>query len=113
MGRVFISGGKGGLARAVAARFSAAGWAVDAPSRAEQDVGDSTAGEERYAGRPAYDLAVCAAGVTKDRPFLKQTEDEWDAVMGVDARGAAWCARCAAAGMLRWGREGQVEMLGS
>ena len=113
MGRVFISGGKGGLARAVAARFSAAGWAVDAPSRAELDVGDCSAVEEWFAGRPAYDLAVCAAGVTKDRPFLKQTEDEWDAVMGVNARGAAWCARCAAAGMLREAREGQVVMIGS
>ena len=113
MGRVFISGGKGGLARAVAARFSAAGWAVDAPSRAELDVGDCSAVEEWFAGRPAYDLAVCAAGVTKDRPFLKQTEDEWDAVMGVNARGAAWCARSAAAGMLREGREGQVVMIGS
>ena len=113
MGRVFISGGKGGLARAVAARFSAAGWAVDAPSRAELDVGDCSAVEEWFAGRPAYDLAVCAAGVTKDRPFLKQTEDEWDAVMGVNARGAAWCARCVAAGMLREGREGQVVMIGS
>ena len=71
MGRVFISGGKGGLARAVAAHFSAAGWAVDAPSRAELDVGDCSAVEEWFAGRPAYDLAVCAAGVTKDRPFLK------------------------------------------
>lgn len=97
----------------MAAHFSAAGWAVDAPSRAELDVGDCSAVEEWFAGRPAYDLAVCAAGVTKDRPFLKQTEDEWDAVMGVNARGAAWCARCAAAGMLREGREGQVVMIGS
>ena len=86
---------------------------MDAPSRAELDVGDCSAVEEWFAGRPAYDLAVCAAGVTKDRPFLKQTEDEWDAVMGVNARGAAWCARCAAAGMLREGREGQVVMIGS
>ena len=53
MGRVFISGGKGGLARAVAAHFSAAGWAVDAPSPAELDLGDCSAVEDWVAGRPA------------------------------------------------------------
>lgn len=113
MGRVFVSGGRGGLARAVAACFSAAGWVADAPSHEQLDVGDCSAVEKWFAGRPAYDLAVCAAGVTRDRPFLRQTEEEWDTVMGVNARGAAWCARCAAAGMARAGREGQVVMIGS
>ena len=113
MGRMFISGGHGGLARAAVECFTAAGWEADAPSHAELDVGDRSAVRRWFDEHAPYDLAVCAAGVTKDRPFLKQTEDEWDAVMGVNARGAAWCARCAAAGMLREGREGQVVMIGS
>lgn len=111
--RIFISGGWGGLARAVSACFTAAGWEVDAPSHAELDVCDRTAVERWFAGRTPYDLAVCAAGITRDRPFLKQTEDEWDAVMGVNLAGSAWCARAAAAGMIRERREGQIVMIGS
>ena len=56
---------------------------------------------------------MCAAGITRDRPFLKQTEKEWDEVMNVNVTGAAWCARCAAAAMAREKREGQVVMVGS
>lgn len=43
MGRMFISGGHGGLARAAVECFTAAGWEADAPSHAELDVGDRSA----------------------------------------------------------------------
>lgn len=113
MGRLFISGGHGGLARAAVECFTAAGWEADAPSHAELDVEDRSAVRRWFDGHPAYDLAVCAAGITRDRPFLKQTEKEWDEVMNVNVTGAAWCARCAAAAMIREKREGQVVMIGS
>lgn len=113
MGRVFISGGRGGLARAVTECFSAAGWTADAPSHEELSVEDRSAVEAWFAARPAYDLAVCAAGITRDKPFLKQQEEEWDAVMNVNLTGAAWCARGAAAAMIRERLQGQVVMVGS
>lgn len=101
MRRVFISGGHGGLARAIVECFSAAGWETDAPSHAALDVGDRSAVRRWFDCHAAYDLAVCAAGITRDRPFLKQTEEEWDEVMNVNVTGAAWCGRCAAAAMVR------------
>lgn len=93
--------------------FSAAGWETDAPSHAVLDVGDRSAVRRWFDCHAAYDLAVCAAGITRDRPFLKQTEEEWDEVMNVNVTGAAWCGRCAAAAMVREKREGQVVMIGS
>lgn len=93
--------------------FSAAGWETDAPSHAALDVGDRSAVRRWFDCHAAYDLAVCAAGITRDRPFLKQTEEEWDEVMNVNVTGAAWCGRCAAAAMVREKREGQVVMIGS
>lgn len=113
MGRIFISGGQGGLAKAAVKCFSASGWVADAPSHAELDVKDRCAVSRWFESRPAYDLVVCAAGITRDRPFLKQTEAEWDEVMEVNVTGAAWCARCAAESMMREKREGQVVMVGS
>ena len=113
MRRVFISGGHGGLAQAIVECFSAAGWETDAPSHAVLDVGDRSAVRRWFDCHVAYDLAVCAAGITRDRPFLKQTEEEWDEVMNVNVTGAAWCGRCAAAAMVREKREGQVVMIGS
>ena len=113
MGRMFISGGRGGLARAVAECFTAAGWEVDAPAHADLDVGDRSAVRRWFDSHAAYDLVACAAGITRDRPFLKQTEKEWDEVMNVNVTGAAWCARCAARAMVREKREGQVVMIGS
>ena len=113
MGRMFISGGHGGLARAAVECFTAAGWEADAPSHAELDVGNRSAVRRWFDEHAPYDLAVCAAGITRDRPFLKQTEKEWDEVMNVNVTGAAWCARCAAAAMAREKREGQVVMVGS
>ena len=86
MRRVFISGGHGGLARAIVECFSAAGWETDAPSHAALDVGDRSAVRRWFDCHAAYDLAVCAAGITRDRPFLKQTEEEWDEVMKSLAR---------------------------
>lgn len=113
MGRMFISGGQGGLAKAVVDCFTASGWEADAPSHFGLDVEDRSGVSRWFDGHPAYDLAVCAAGITRDRPFLKQTEEEWDAVMNVNVTGAAWCARCAAEAMMREEREGQIVMIGS
>lgn len=113
MGRMFISGGHGGLARAVVECFTLAGWEADAPSRTVLDVADRAAVLRWFDSHAAYDLAVCAAGITRDRPFLKQTEKEWDEVMDVNVTGAAWCARCAAGAMIRERREGHVVMIGS
>ena len=79
----------------MAARFSAAGWAVDAPSRAELDVGDCSAVEEWFAGRPAYDLAVCAALASA---YYGKPIDKYTAVFGEvgltgEVRAVSYCEK--------------------
>jgi NAD(P)-dependent dehydrogenase (short-subunit alcohol dehydrogenase family) len=56
------------------------------------------------ASLPAIDVLVNDAGVSSKTPFLDATEDEWDAVMRVNAYAAARLAVACAAGMIERGR---------
>ncbi len=110
--RLFISGGRGGLAGAVADVFSKAGWEVLAPGRDELDVSSKGAVEAWFREREPFDLAICNAGVTGDALLAMQDGSTWDKVFDVNLGGAVWCAKCSAAGMKRKG-EGHVILVGS
>lgn len=110
--RLFISGGKGGLASAVSDVFGQAGWHIDAPSRSELDVADKTAVALWFKGREAYDLAICNAGISGDALLLRQDGEQWDRVINTNLGGAAWCAKSAARAMKKAGR-GHVVLIGS
>jgi NAD(P)-dependent dehydrogenase (short-subunit alcohol dehydrogenase family) len=113
---VLVTGAAGGIGAACVARFAAAGWRVVAtdvnaagldalPNEAVVDrvVGDvRTAGGcrsivqralEATAGR--LDALVNAAGVWREGPVAECTEDDYDVVMDVNAKGTAFM--CAAA----------------
>lgn len=94
-----ITGGEGGLARAIRAVFEASGWKVDAPSRVELDVTDPTAIRSYLSGRNP-DLLICAAGITRDAPLARLDEETWDAVMATNYQGAASCAAAVIPGMI-------------
>lgn len=96
---IVITGGEGGLARAVADEFRSTGHDVRAPGRSELDVTDPAA-VERYFGGLETGLLVCAAGLTRDAPLLKSTEADWDDVLGVNLHAAARCARGVLKGMI-------------
>lgn len=110
--RLMISGGQGGLARAVTETFASNGWLVDAPGRRDLDVSDKAAVEAWFSSCPAYDLVVCNAGVTRDAILLKQDSESWDEVMNANLSGSAWCARCAAQEM-RKNKQGHIVFIGS
>lgn len=112
--QVLISGGEGGLARAMAAEFSCRGACVAAPSRAEMDVSSrvSVDGFVEGLGEGGVDLAVCAAGVTEDGLLLRMDERAWQKVVEVNLHGAMRVARAVLPKMLRK-RGGHIVLVGS
>jgi 3-oxoacyl-[acyl-carrier protein] reductase len=110
-GLVVITGGEGGLARALAAAFTAAGHPVRSPGRRELDVTDGDAVRAFFREHPA-ELLICNAGITSDAPLDRLDEAAWDEVMAVNLRGAAACAAAASRGMLR-ARRGHLVFISS
>lgn len=110
-GLVVITGGEGGLGRALAAAFTAAGHPVLAPGRNQLDVTDESAVRGFFRDHPA-ELLVCNAGLTRDAPLARLGEAAWDEVMAVNLRGAASCAAAASRGMLR-ARRGHIVFISS
>jgi 3-oxoacyl-[acyl-carrier protein] reductase len=108
---VLITGGAGGLGRAVADAFAVAGWNVVAPSRAELDVTDSATVQQFVSdlatrhGR--IDCLINNAGVTRDALVSQLAVEEWDSVMTVNLRGAFFCARAVSRQMVKQ-RDGHV-----
>lgn len=56
--------------------------------------------------RGGLHVLVNNAGITKDRLILQLKEEEWDAVLGINLKGAFLCTQAAARPMMkqRWGR---------
>ena len=54
----------------------------------------------------ALHILVNNAGITKDKLIIQLKEEEWDAVLGINLKGAFLCTQAAARPMMkqRWGR---------
>jgi NAD(P)-dependent dehydrogenase (short-subunit alcohol dehydrogenase family) len=135
-GRVaLVTGASGGLGRHFARALHGAGAAValaarrpesvaaDASALGDQamavalDVTDAAsiaaaldAVERRFG---PCDLLVNNAGIAATRPFLDQTEADWDQVMDVDLRGAFVMAQAAARRMVAAGKGGAIVNIAS
>ncbi len=107
-----ITGGEGGLARAITAVLREAGWTVHAPGRQELDVRQPDPVAAWFSSCGPVSLLVNNAGITRDAPFLRLTEADWDEVMDTNLKGAFWCSRAVAAGMIERGR-GHIVQVGS
>jgi len=97
--QLVITGGSGGLARALVASFHSPLWQASAPSRSELDVCDAAALHGYFSGR-RVDLLICAAGLTHDAPLAHLSERAWDDVIAVNFGGAHACASAVLPGML-------------
>jgi 2-deoxy-D-gluconate 3-dehydrogenase len=132
----FITGGTGGLGRAMAEAFAADGAAValaDLPERTREldqlaarlpravgvtlDVRDpasihravQTAAEELG----SLDVMVCNAGLNVRKPSLEVTESDWDTVLDVNLRGVFFSAQAGATQMVSQGHGGKVVSIAS
>jgi 3-oxoacyl-[acyl-carrier protein] reductase len=110
-GLVVITGGEGGLGRALHAAFEQAGHAVLAPGRSVLDVTDPDAVREFFRHHEP-ELLVCNAGLTRDAPLARLDEAAWDEVIAANLRGAARCAAAASRAMLR-ARHGHIVFISS
>jgi len=108
---VVITGGEGGLGQVLAAAFTSAGHAVEAPGRAGLDVRDAATVRGYFRGRKTG-LLICNAGLTRDALLPKLTEADWDEVLAVNLRGAALCAAAASPEMVR-ARRGHIVFISS
>jgi NAD(P)-dependent dehydrogenase (short-subunit alcohol dehydrogenase family) len=98
-----ITGGAGGMGRAIAKAFKEAGARVVATDRAEQeDIGagiqyrkydvTSRADTDKVidaviAEHGKVDILVLCAGIIARTPLADSTDEEWDAIMSVNVRG--------------------------
>jgi NAD(P)-dependent dehydrogenase (short-subunit alcohol dehydrogenase family) len=129
-----VTGGCGGMGRAIAARLVDDGCQVvaldvrDTPEAAALrerrvisyqpvDVADRASVEgaltrvEGELGTPT--VLVNAAGVLSRAPFLELTDAEWERVMAVNLRGAFVCCQTVARSMVRAGVRGKIVNISS
>ena len=102
--RVAITGRDAERARQVASELSAdaRGFACDVSDTAS--VGALVEAVEQELG--AVDILVNNAGLTRDNVLFRIKDDDWDAVLDANLRGAFAAIRAASRGMMkrRWGR---------
>jgi NAD(P)-dependent dehydrogenase (short-subunit alcohol dehydrogenase family) len=89
-----VTGGSGGIGRAVVAELRGRGWEVTSLSRREGcDVSDEAQVQMAFGRIERLDALVnCAAQLIK-RPILELTAADWDAQLGAGLRGAFLCSR--------------------
>ena len=94
---VVVTGGGGGIGRAVAARFE--GDHVVAPGREDCDVTEEESVAAFFAGVGDVDVLVNNAGVAESAPLHRTSLASWRAHLDVNATGAFLCTRAVVGGM--------------
>ena len=101
--RIIITGGTGGLGKAIAFEFKGNGWDVVALDRSDLDLADVGSVKPFFENTPC-DLLVCCAGMIRDTPLARMQNEDWDDVVAVNYKAAARCVAAAVPGMLSNGR---------
>ena len=122
-----VTGSTRGIGRAIAGRLAEAGAAVAIVGRDRAKADEVAASIERAKGFAcdvsdpasvvalveevekslgAVDILVNNAGITRDNLLMRLKDDDWDAVLDANLRGAFVAIRAASRGMMkrRWGR---------
>ncbi len=100
--RVIITGGTGGLGKAITRIFKSAGWEVLALGRKDFDLTDEFA-VSAFFSEHECNLLICAAGVIRDQPLIKMDEPTWDEIMEINFTGAMNCALSTIPAMIQKG----------
>jgi NAD(P)-dependent dehydrogenase (short-subunit alcohol dehydrogenase family) len=136
---VLVTGAQQGIGRAMVSTFAEAGADVAINWLDDQNAAAGIAAQVRQSGRRAFpvhadigaldqvramvasverelgpvDVLINNAGVFPRIPFLDMTESDWDFVLGVNLKGACFCAQAVAKVMIAAGRRGSIVNLTS
>ena len=77
------------------------------------DVSDLRAVEAFFTGHPAFHILVNNAGTNRPKPMTEVSEDDYDAVLGLNVKSAFFVAQGAARAMLAEGIKGSLIHMGS
>ncbi|WP_428031663.1 SDR family NAD(P)-dependent oxidoreductase [Ancylobacter sp.] len=127
--RVLVTGAGRGIGLAIAQACAASGGEVTLCARTASEIGEAAAelraqGFEAealvadvtdvagfaalIAARPAFDAFVNNAGTNRPKPLTEVTEEDYDAVLGLNLRSAIFAAKAVTARMIDAGRGGSV-----
>ena len=135
---VIVTGASRGIGRAIAVRFGQEGAAVFVNYKGNEEAARETADAVNAAGGTAtlvqgdvsqrddaervietaiqqhgkIDVLVNNAGITRDQLLMRMTDDDWDAVLDTNLKGAFYTTRAALRPMLRK-RTGRIINLSS
>ncbi|MBJ7597922.1 SDR family oxidoreductase [Candidatus Nephthysia bennettiae] len=97
-----VTGGSGGIGRALADELRARGWEVVSWSRRDGvDASEEAAVEAAASQLARWDALVNNAAVLTPRPFVEMTASEWDQTLAAGLRSAFLCSRAAFRRMVR------------
>jgi len=89
-----VTGGSGGVGRAVIETLAARGWDTVSLSRREgTDVSDEAQVNKAFGALHSLDALIHCAAVLIKKPFTDLTADDWDLQIGSNLRGAFLCSR--------------------
>lgn len=129
--RALVAGGSSGIGLAAAQALAEAGAQVTVAARRQEgvnaavsalggdadgmalDIADIEAAAAAVAERGAYDILVNSAGVARHTPALDTAVEDFDAVMGINLRGAYFLAQAVARGLRAADRGGSLITISS
>ena len=102
---VTLAARSGDRLRDIADALSAEGRTAHA---LQLDVSDIAAAAQAVAERGPFDVLVNSAGLARHAPALETTEEDFDAVAGLNLKGAYFLTRAVADGLIRADRPGSL-----
>ena len=87
--QLFLTGGSGGLGRAIIDEFTCSNWKITAPNRFDLDLLKKR--NPTITPQPV-DLLVCADGLVRDKRILDVSDTDWDEIYAVNYQAAADCS---------------------
>ena len=102
---VTLAARRGDTLKEIVAEMTARGWNARALT---MDVSDVRATEAAVGENGPFDILVNSAGLARHSPALEATEEDFDAVVNMNVKGAYFLTRAVAKGLIEAGKGGSL-----